>query len=609
MKGKCAVLAMILSGGGFFGAQSWPQILGPDRAIDWSKAGVGEIPARTMLCATVMPPAGATEINAALARCRKDQAVYLTAGTYRIDRTVVVPSGVTLRGAGADKTILDASVGSGAYVVSLGSSWSVPYRPIRIIDGAAAGSMRITVASSAGIVAGQYLVVTEPNDPRFVTSNGSEGNCGWCDGQWTSDGMLARGQIVRVDQIAGDHLTIFPVLFSSFSNGPQAVPLQMSATRAGVEDLQVRANNTGYNASFGLMICAYCWIKGVESNYTDGDYVRVYWGFHDEIRDSYFSNAYLHKPGPFDSDIQIGWKTTATLVENNIIERAHLPIMLAWGAAGNVIAYNYATGEFDSRVPDWVTGGIWFHGAHPQFNLLEGNVLTMIFADPIWGSSSDTTAFRNWVTGTNRVCSPMEGRARVRCSGSDGHFAFQASRAVQISYLASHNNFVANVVGSAWTGALAGYGRSLRQAARVEYPAVRSYDAVAYGWSIGYGETNDDGKGSGCAGGKPPCHSEGVSGSQLFHGNYTFADGSVVWSPGRPHDLPPSLYRSTKPDWWGTMPFPSTGPDVTGGDGPDGHTYGNPARTCYLKVMGGLEGGAESPLRFNARECYGRGHE
>jgi len=70
----------------------------------------------------------------------------------------------------------------------------------------------------------------------------------------------------------------------------------MSVSYAGVEDLQVFANNTGYAANFALSECAYCWVKGVESNYTDGDHVEVYWGFRDEIRDSYFSNAFFTAP-------------------------------------------------------------------------------------------------------------------------------------------------------------------------------------------------------------------------------------------------------------------------------------------------------------------------
>ena len=53
------------------------------------------------------------------------------------------------------------------------------------------------------------------------------------------------------------------------------------------------------------------------------------------------------------------------------------------------------------------------------------------------------------------------------------------------------------------------------------------------------------------------------------------------------------------------MAYPATGPDVTGGTGPAGHSYGNPAQTCYFKVMGGSDGGAGGPLTFNANTCYG----
>jgi len=71
--------------------------------------------------------------------------------------------------------------------------------------------------------------------------------------------------------------------------------------------------------------------------------------------------------------------------------------------------------------------------------------------------------------------------------------------------------------------------------------------------------------------------------------------------------LPASFYLAAKPSWWGAMPYPATGPDVVAGTGPKGHSYGNPARACYVKTMGGSDGGAGSPLRFNAAQCYGGG--
>jgi len=45
--------------------------------------------------------------------------------------------------------------------------------------------------------------------------------------------------------------------------------------------------------------------------------------------------------------------------------------------------------------------------------------------------------------------------------------------------------------------------------------------------------------------------------------------------------------------------------DVTGGTGPAGHAYLNPAMQCYLGTMGGVDGGTGSPLAFNENTCYG----
>src|SRR5260370_25546157 len=73
--------------------------------------------------------------------------------------------------------------------------------------------------------------------------------------------------------------------------------------------------------------------------------------------------------------------------------------------------------------------------------------------------------------------------------------------------------------------------------------------------------------------------------------------------------LPASFYLSSKPSWWGTMPWPAVGPDVTGGNVADtgGHVYHNPAANCYLNVMGGLVNGSSGPLTFNADTCYSAG--
>jgi hypothetical protein len=589
-------------------AQSWKPLLNSGQAVDWSQSGVGGIPERTKLCATLPAAASLAQINAALASCPSGQTVYLSEGRYSLAGTIHVPSNVTLRGAGADRTVLDAAGKGVRYAVSLGSG-SIAYIPVRITGGATAGSTSIQVADIAGIGVGKYLVIAETNNPLYVSAAGSEGVCRWCDGDWSRTGAFSRGQIVAVTAVNGNTVRIAPGLYGAYTEFPFAVSFTMSASYAGVEDLQVSAGNNGYDANFGLSACAYCWLKGVEANFTDGDYAEVFWGYRDEIRDSYFSNAFTHQPGLHDADLHIGYKTSASLVENNIFERAHRSIEVDWGAAGNVVAYNFTTGEYDTLARKFVLGGIFFHGAHPQFNLLEGNVLTQIQQDATWGSSSHTTAFRNWVVGTNRYCTPGVGREAVSCPKADARYGFQAARAIEMTYLSTHNNFVGNVVGSSEMQSLIGYSHPLAQKAAIEYPAVRSYDAVAYGWSFGYGRMSDNGSGDGCSTGKPPCHAEGTSGTHLRHGNYNNMSGSTDWVVGVPHELPASFYLLGKPAWWGSLPFPAIGPDVKGGGGPGGHSNGNPAQSCYSQTMGGARAVTGRPLVFNAHTCYGTGSQ
>lgn len=576
-------------------AQLWSGVLDPTRAIDWSNTGVpGGIPSRSV-CTTIQASTygnGSSDatagIQSALNSCAANQAVALSAGTFLIGSSLSIPSNVSLRGAGASSTVLNAQ-GSGSGVINLGSGDPVSSNAVSITAGATAGSTSITVSSSSGISVGSYLLITELNNASFVTIAGGEGSCTWCDEFWS--GTRARGQIVEVESVSGTTIGISPGLYSAYTLTPQAVPFAAAAKYAGVENLQVYANNTGYTANFQMRKCAYCWVKGVEGNYTDGDHAQVHWGYRDEIRDSYFSNAYHHTPGSTDSDVFIVDKTSATLVENNILERLHYSIILNWGAAGNVIAYNYMNGNFDENSGNALMANINTHGAHPQFNLLEGNVVAQIYNDGVWGSSSHNTVFRNWVKGANYVCNPLTGRAAVDCS--TGHWAFQAARAMQISFASTYYNFVGNVVGSAQMTALQsnGNGAAMPQVAQLQWSATRAYDSVAYGWTFGYSELSDSGTLTG--------DSTGPYTTSFQHGNYNNVDSSLPWSGSITHTLPASFFRSSKPAWWGSSSWPAIGPDVTGATA----KYVNdiPAKVCFTSTQQNANG----MLNFDSNTCYG----
>jgi hypothetical protein len=623
-------------------AQSWTGILEPTFgtgactlsptdaaagcAIDWSQTGVA-IPSAswTQSGSTIQASTygnGTTDatsgIQTALNSCSGDKYVLLSTGTFLIDTSVTISGGCELRGSGADQTILNVKGSSTAPVVLGGGAYPSYSGAITISSGASAGSTSLTLASITGVSVGGYLVVSETNNSSWVTIAGGEGNCTWCD-NWSTNGTRARSQIVEVESISGDTVTISPRLYTAYTNSPTVVPY--TATKyAGVKDLQIYANNTGYTSGIYLSDCAYCWVEGVEDNYSDGWFLNDSAGYRDQIQSNYFSNDYVHQAGTVDSAVFIDNKTSASQVVNNIVERGHASILLEWGAAGNVVAYNYMEGQFDSGINTYVGEGIGMHGAHPQFNLIEGNVSPSYNPDEVWGSSSHNTNFRNWWLGTTPNCTPLTGRGTVNCTGSNLTWEYQASRAESVDHLSWYDNFVGDVAGSSDQDNLLFGGNPTSHVGILNWTnscsQCRSYDSTNYNFTFGFGESGDDGSSNnGCDGSTaPPCHSVDAYETSLIYNSYTYANTRTNClsggSPGTcPISLPTSFYLSSKPSWWsGNVAWPAIGPDVTGESGPGGHaslTASNPAQYCYLVIMGGSEGGAGSPLTFNEDTCYG----
>ena len=616
------------------GACNSTSTISPGRCgIDWSTAGVpGGIPNRATICATINASSygnGSTDatsgIQSALNSCPANQVVVLTAGAFLINGNLNIPSNVTLRGAGADTTILNAKGSGGGTVISLGNGGpNLTNWPAKgVTAGASAGSTSITLSDVSGLSVGSLITVEQQNDGTIVSINGGEGTCTWCD--YYSNGLDVQGQTTTITAINGKTVTIADPIYVNYTLSPQIIwfPLNNWTQNAGVENLQVYANNTGYVATWAMSGCAYCWISGVEGNYADGNHVNIDWSYRSAVVNSYFSNAYLHTPGTSDSCLGLRSKSTGILVQNNIFERLHVSIMLEWGAAGNVIAYNYSFGAYDFNAPYVTMGDLDYHGAHPQFNLIEGNVMASFYPDGVWGSSANNTFFRNWALGTTKICSPLTqgSRGTVNCSGANGYYAFQAARAFDPAFTTSNYNMVGDVAGSSAQQSLvhlySPYSTltSVNEGVALCGPSPcgagsRGYDDRDYAYTFGYGEASDNGTGgttggAGCGSGVTgyACHSITPYSTVLMHGEYSNISNSTIWANGITQTLPTSFYLNSKPSWWGSTPYPAIGPDVAGGSGPGGHTYSIPAQVCYSRVMGGTDGSG-SPLTFNASTCY-----
>jgi hypothetical protein len=54
-----------------------------------------------------------------------------------------------------------------------------------------------------------------------------------------------------------------------------------------------------------------------------------------------------------------------------------------------------------------------------------------------------------------------------------------------------------------------------------------------------------------------------VAATLLRHGNYDRVNGRTIWDPAiAEQTLPPSLYLTAKPAWFGSVSWPPIGPDV-----------------------------------------------
>ena len=589
------------------------------RVTGWSSAGVmGGIPSRTTIYKTIQASSygsGSTDassaINSALSSCPAGQVVLLSSGTFKIAGTINVPSNVTLRGSGPQSTILSFTgkgmgILIGGHMAPYGSTATSSSNAVAILSGYTKGSSSIVLSGSlSGLAAGSLLWLSELNDSSVpVTPYGGGGQCTWCD-----DGLGGTrnlGQVVRVTSVSGKTIGIDPPMNTTYSSSlsPLAIVVTNSPTSgAGVESLQVYDNNSGLTSNFAFQGTYNCWIENVESNYSDADHVEIDYSTHDTVADSYFHDSFVHTAGTSDSDLLLETWSSANLIQNNVFRRLHCSVMLRGGVSGNVTAYNYFDGDFDSGSQTVLMYPIGFHGAHPEYNLFEGNVANMVNDDSIWGSSSDETYFRNWFVGATLICSPVNNTrgtifstpvGTYGASGVNAWWANEANRPVALGYLSTANNMAGNVVGSSQLLSLMKMTKMLVWSSGVN----RQYSGAAYGYSMGFG-----GSGAGDSGTYSNCGKSGYPASPwcsdntkayttgIIQGDYSYADGSTNWGFGgysdpnsSDHTLPSSMYLSSKPAFFGATPFPAIGPDVTGGNDTSGHVHYIPAQVCYSEA-------------------------
>jgi hypothetical protein len=509
------------------------EIIGTDRRITWTPGVAGGIPSRTTVCATLSPSGGddAAAIATAITNCPADQVVQLTAGIFSIAGYFNVNKSVTVRGAGPNNTIL-VITGTGSQRISMGGSGGMT-DSIALTSGYARGSTSITVADASSLSPGDFLLIDQLNDNSTTTvSNvGTGGACGWCNDldDGSGDGTRALGQLLHVTGKSSNTLTIEKGLYWNYvaSAGPAVRKLNSMVDRAGMEDLQITQGNAyPVKTLLNMFHCSNCWVKNVELKNGRNRHLEVTYSYQFEIRDSYFHIAKSYGQD-YGYCVSLWDGSTDGLIENNIMATCLLAVAFNGPCSGNVIAYNYSTDVRYTNQSKFQEGDFATHGAHPYFNLFEGNLGIMAQHDNYWGSSSHNVWFRN------RLLGWQPGRT------DDLHVALIDAQQTYVT-------FVGNVLGS--PDITPSYVRY-----ETENLTASCYSNAPDIYKLGY----QGGTGDCSAAGNDPS----VKLTMLRHGNYDYYNKAVLWDPNiADQSIPASLYLNGKPDWWGSLPWPAVDP-------------------------------------------------
>jgi hypothetical protein len=651
-------------------AQNWTTFLDPSRAVPWNPGFT--IPSYTAACPiqpTLLPgsasaAANAVTIQAALASCTPTQnVVNLPSGTYYVTNFNFGSQGQqVLRGAGPNSTYIYITNSSGTTCNGNGGSVCMTSNPVYydgssvVLSGSsqctwtagyAQGSTTITLTGCGGTPPLNHTVIldqaNDSNDTGGVflcdTTTGTSGSyvCTYKGyGAGNSDGRIINGkthseqqivQITGVTALGGGSYTVtispgvyFTNIRSSQSpgawwpgfvqnDGIEALTLDYSQSTAGSTNA---AAITMYN-------CYECWVKNVRSIDAGRNHVSVIQSANDVVRDSYFYQSQAHSSVSYVIEPE---EVSALLVENNIFQQVTNPIM-SGNCSGCVFGYNVGLDDEYTTPSSFMTGSYASHNAGNQFDLYEGNMFSGIWVDDAWGTSDQSTMFRNslpgWQSGKTQTTVPLLIRAWSR-----------------------DYNYVGNILGQP------GYHTRYQVYATSGTGGVNLGDENSAIYSIGTADSEGL-----CTSQEPACDALGWT-TLMRWGNYDTVNGATQWnsteaSPAAnayvnsnfsssyfsslAHTLPASLYYNSAPSWWPSgKNWPPIGPDVsTGNIGTcsSASTYSGaqatssaqcaggavqsawastvtsiPAEDCYLITMGGPPDGSGSLLSFDANTCY-----
>jgi hypothetical protein len=476
------------------------------------------------------------KINTCITNAANDTAVYIPSGTYAVNGSIKLKSRVVLRGAGLGSTILnlgsDGNISATTGQITPSLSYGAHVAGYKISGAPRKGDTNLIISNSGDAAIGDWIAIYSDNNSSLPVD---AGGCNWCG---ENSPFNLQQQIVQITAKSGTAITINKPLYFTLGAAPEFKKYTFGTQRAGIEDLKLNTvADIGANSIIDFANALQCWVNGVETYGTGSSsgsaHVKLRYSYGCEIRNSYFHFGRSSASGA-NYGIAIMQINSDHKIENNVLRHNRHSIVFEGGGSGCAILYNYMDDNYTDDLT-YLGNSRFNHGAHPFMNLFEGNIISSIMADDIWGSSSHFTLFRNWIwgdeTGTG-VPSYPPGWGYV---------------AINIVSSNTYYNVVGNVLGASgkeavWSNA-----------------TVRGGDIYAsYNQPMVYSYYTDSAT------------------TSINHGNYDYkTKGVAYWEGGADHVLKPSMYYSSAPSFLAGYSWPLLGPDVPG------IVNNNPAKDRY----------------------------
>jgi hypothetical protein len=514
------------------------QLIPPARLVDWTpgmsvgvSGGIDQYrKGRTHLLNVTLAPYYAPNngvgdaqpgIQAAVDAAASGDVIYMPAGTYRVNNPIDIgyKDNITLRGAGPSRTIIKYRASYGAAIQVGGDSayqWNFPNLAItgRPIKGTTVLSVSPTTDIAVGVIAELSISNSESALVPVVHVSGYNG---------------LRRQKTRVIAKTASTITISPGLYFDMpaSLSPRIATTQGNqAEFVGVEDLAVDGTNSATPRPLVLISQGFgCWLYNVEATVSPNYHIGVWDSVQCEVR---HCKGRTRKTRGTNGAAFLMLSASACLIEDNIFGENFPVLEINNGSCGNVFAYNFI---YDSSVQGVEGAAIDSnHGPHNSHNLYEGNFSPNLQCDGYFGSASEDTLFRNWFHGAI----PDDATGWV----------------LSLNRFTRNYSLVGNIFGNTLSGPGNPYSFGNPNMGNGDHIG-KAQPSVGRWWADyrkrpgpeGFQELDLD-----------------VQATTILKGNYWAGTGGIPASEALSEMLPNSLFRSSKPAYFGSLAWPPVSP-------------------------------------------------